>query len=533
MSQSRSFLGRRSVGPFAVMVGVCGLWAIALTGSAAAALPSNCAELGTTVTCTYAPGPQGTFVVPAGVGSVPVIADGGAGGGSLGGSGGRGAEVSADLNVTPGSTLFVEVGIGGGASGSGDAAGGGGESDVRACSIADSSCPAVGTARDSRLVVAGGGGGAGAAAGGGNGGAAGVGLTIPCNSGTNGTAAVLGNVGAGGAGGGCTTGGAGGAPGSGGVAGGAGTASSGGAGGGPRGGGGGAGFFGGGGGGSCGSTGACNGGGGGGGSSFGPTGSVFATAITGPSVVISYTAAATHASPATLSFPTQPQSTLSAPQTVTVTNTGVAPLVVTGVTFAGTDLQDYVITSNGCLGPIAAGASCTLGVSFAPQQKGPSAATLQIVSSDPSSPASVTLSGTGGQLPQGPTGATGATGPTGATGAPGPQGQAGKIELVVCHKVTKTVTTHGHKHKVTVQQCTTRLVAGTVKFTIDSDDLGASISRAGVIYATGLAVPTGSGRWQLVLTHQIHRLRRGHYTLTLRTRHGQRRILERRQITLT
>jgi hypothetical protein len=54
------------------------------------------------------------------------------------------------------------------------------------------------------------------------------------------------------------------------------------------GGGGGAGYFGGGGGGSNG-NGAGNSGGGGGGSSFGPTGSVFATAATGPSVTISYT----------------------------------------------------------------------------------------------------------------------------------------------------------------------------------------------------------------------------------------------------
>ena len=544
MSQSRSFLVRRHFFAVlsAVLMGSCGLWAIALAGPAAAVLPSNCAQAGSTVTCTFSPGPEGTFAVPAGVGSVHVVAVGGAGGGSLGGSGGPGAQVSANLNVTPGSTLFVEVAIGGGASGSLDAAGGGGESDVRTCSAADAGCPAVGTAQDPRLVVAGGGGGAGAAASGGSGGAGGTGSTILCNPGTNGTAAGgAGNPGAGGSGGGCTGGGAGGAPGSGGIAGGAGTASSGGAGGTVRGGGGGAGFFGGGGGGSCGSTGICNGGGGGGGSSFGPPGSGFATAATGPSVAISYVAAAAQASPATLSFPTQPQSTLSAPRTVTVTNTGAGALVVTGLTFAGTDAQDYLITSNECLGPIAAGASCTIGVSFAPQQQGPSAATLQIASNDANSPASVTLSGTGGQLPQGPTGATGTTGQTGATGAIGatgatgaigPRGPAGKIELVVCHKVTKTVTANGHKRRVTVQKCTTRLVSGTVKFTIDGGDLRATVSRAGVTYATGFAIPTGTGLWQLMLNHQIHRLRPGHYTLTLRTRHGKERI-QRRQITIT
>jgi hypothetical protein len=99
--------------------------------------------------------------------------------------------------------------------------------------------------------------------------------------------------------------------------------------------------------------------------------------------------------------------------------------------------------------------------------------------------------------------------------------------------MTKMITANRHKHKVTVQQCTTRLVSATVKFTIDSDDLGATVSRARVTYATGLAIPMGADRWRLVLTRQIQRLRPGYYTLTLRTRHGQRRILERRQLTIT
>ncbi|MBV9681339.1 MAG: choice-of-anchor D domain-containing protein [Solirubrobacterales bacterium] len=507
----------------AVSFGAYCLWAIALTGSAAAALPSNCAEVGTTVTCTYSPGPEGTFVVPAGVGSVRVVATAANGGTTFIGQGGAGAQVTSNLAVTPGSSLFVEVNVGGGSS-AGSGAPGGGESDVRTCSVS-ASCGALGTAQDPRVIVAGGGGGGGLGGGAGNGGSAGRAAGGPCTAGADGTAGNLstGSDG-GGIGGGCTAGGAGG---TGGAAGTAGTAGAGGNGGGGNGGGGGgAGYFGGGGG--AGSDGGIgSGGGGGGGSSFGPSGSVFGSATTGPSVLISYTAAAAQASPATLSFPTQPRSTLSAPQAVTLTNRGLAPLVVTGLTFAGANPEDYLITSDGCLGPIAAGASCTVGVSFAPQHQGSSAATLRIASSDPNSPASVTVSGTGGQLPQGPAGATG------ATGATGPQGPAGKIELVVCRKATKTVNTHGHKHKVNVQKCTTRLVSGTVKFTVGSDHLGATVSRAGVIYATGLAVPTGTGVWQLMVTHQIHRLRPGHYTLSLATRHGQRRIQERIQITIT
>lgn len=263
-----------------------------LAGSRAP-LSSNCTRSGATVTCTFSPGSEGTFAVPTGVSSVHVVADGGAGGNTLAGMGGPGAQVSSDLNVMPGSTLFVEAGIGGGAGGA-DGAGGGGESDVRTCSITNSTCPAVGSVNDPRLIVAGGGGGGGAAGGGGNGGAGGVGpaTRVGCIPGGNGGPGQGGQVGAGGAGGDCTTGGAGGASGPGGVAGGGGTASSGGAGGNEThgGGGGGAGFFGGGGGGSNG-AGVGNGGGGGGGSSFGPAGSVFTTATTAPSVRISYSTA--------------------------------------------------------------------------------------------------------------------------------------------------------------------------------------------------------------------------------------------------
>jgi hypothetical protein len=231
------------------------------------------------VTCTFSPGSEGTFAVPAGVTSVHVVALGGGGGSSLNASGGPGARVTSDLSVTPGSNLFVEVDIGGGAGDQahGTTGNGGGESDARTCSIANSTCPAVGSAHDPRLVVAGGGGGAGGVGGGQRGGAAGIGTQIPCNPGMDGVATSDSDQGKGG---GCTSGGAGG-----GGAATAGTASSGGA-GGFRGGGGGAGYFGGGGG-SSGSV--VNGGGGGGGSSFGPIGSVFATATTAASVAISYT----------------------------------------------------------------------------------------------------------------------------------------------------------------------------------------------------------------------------------------------------
>ena len=78
---------------------------------------------------TFLPtGAEQTFAVPAGVTSVHAIAvagKGGAGGtgGAPGGAGGFGALVSADLAVTPGQVLYIEVG-GNGSTGSTSASAG-------------------------------------------------------------------------------------------------------------------------------------------------------------------------------------------------------------------------------------------------------------------------------------------------------------------------------------------------------------------------------------------------------------------------
>ncbi|MGH9018533.1 MAG: glycine-rich protein, partial [Acidimicrobiales bacterium] len=136
-----------------------------------------------------------TYTVPPGVSSVTITAVGAPGGtgfdplaGGLASPGGDGATVTATVPVTPGQTLFVEVGgqgsIGPCYGGSTAAAfngggiadcggGGGGASDVRTCSMA--TCPGV--TPDTRLVVAGGGGGGGGqiSANGGTGGTGGTG----------------------------------------------------------------------------------------------------------------------------------------------------------------------------------------------------------------------------------------------------------------------------------------------------------------------------------------------------------------------
>lgn len=226
-----------------------------------------------------------TFTVPAGVYSLHVLAVGGSGG-SGGAAGGVGGEVNGDIEVTPGETLYVEVGgnggnadggfNGGGAAGTPGAGAGGGASDVRTSPLG------AGLKTEDRLIVAAGGGGgggpgegtpgSGGIAGGKEGGKGGTNEAI--EEGGGGGRLIEGGAGGGGSG---EAGGKGGR-GQGGVGGFAGTA----------GGGGGGGYFGGGGGGA-GLT--LAGGGGGGGSSLVPPGGGFTLPASGtpPQVDIIYT----------------------------------------------------------------------------------------------------------------------------------------------------------------------------------------------------------------------------------------------------
>jgi Collagen triple helix repeat (20 copies) len=441
-------------------IGAAGLTAALLLGAPAGAFAGGTPP---TVTQSFSStGSEQSFTVPVGVSSVRVQAIGAAGGtglsfgGHAGGSGGAGAVVTGELPVTAGEVLYVETAdnaFNGGAIGGFGGGNGGDASDVRTVPMGSSG------SLGSRLLVAAGGGGGGGVfvnGSGGSGGNAG-------SPGTNGTTESSGVGGAGGGAGTLTGGGAGGA-GCGstgpwnGIGGSFGLGGNGGAGfGAPQtgGGGGGGGYSGGGGGeGSCIANGpaGAGGGGGGGGSSFvfgGATFSSFGEAAlsTPPSVSITYPTPAT-ATPnvSSITFPaTQPQQTISAPQTITISNEGGNPLLITGTTFAGSTSplltdhpEDFLIGSSSCMGPIVFEASCQLTVRFAPQGEGTRTGTLQIASDAGAGPTVIALTGTGGTLPQGPTGATGpqgnegkegptgATGPQGATGAPGTQGSTGE-----------------------------------------------------------------------------------------------------------
>lgn len=93
------------------------------------------------------------------------------------------------------------------------------------------------------------------------------------------------------------------------------------------------------------------------------------------------------ASPSTLTFGSQALNTTSAAQAVTISNTGTASATSVAVSASG----DFSQTGN-CGTTIAAGASCTVNVSFRPTASGTRTGSLSIAGS---APVSVSLTGTG------------------------------------------------------------------------------------------------------------------------------------------
>ncbi len=552
-------------------IGMSAVCAALVVSSLAAGSASAASKVTETFTST---GAEQSFVVPAGVTSVHVRAVGAAGetaftdspflGAALGGAG---ASVAGSLPVTPGETLYVEVaasGFNGGGHFGFDGGGmGGGASDVR--TLSDGSVETL----ESRLLVAGGGGGGGGTFDEGSGGRGGdAGSPGEASTGSDGCCGEDQHS-DGGAAGTLTGGGIGGerceapAPWSGregsfGVGGEGGEEDA-----APEtgGGGGGGGYWGGGGGeGSCGFSGpeGAGGGGGGGGSSYvseEATSASFglASLSTGPSVSITYATAAT-ATPdsSTIAFPgTQPLSTVSAPQTITLTNSGGNPLEIWSEAFgdsspvvASDHPEDFLVDSSSCLGGVAFEGSCQLKVRFAPQGTGTRTATLQIAGDMGAGSTSIALTGIGGVLPQGPqgeTGAAGAKGEAGAmgsqgakgetgsqgepgqagepgkSGAAGPQGPAGAKGEQGPRGLTATYVCHPRRRHGSYKEACFVSVRSASKSAVK-----ASLERSGVVYASGTFSSSAASAGGLRLTAS-RKVKNGRYTLVLDSKRGTSR----------
>ncbi|MFY9559139.1 MAG: choice-of-anchor D domain-containing protein [Terriglobales bacterium] len=110
----------------------------------------------------------------------------------------------------------------------------------------------------------------------------------------------------------------------------------------------------------------------------------------GPAVSLSTTA---------LNFKKVPIGQTSAPQNVMLTNVGTATLNISSITASG----DFAISNNTCGASVAAGANCTVSVTFTPTKKGARKGTLTFNDNAPGSPQTVALSGTGQSITVSPT----------------------------------------------------------------------------------------------------------------------------------
>jgi hypothetical protein len=106
--------------------------------------------------------------------------------------------------------------------------------------------------------------------------------------------------------------------------------------------------------------------------------------------------AAIGVSPTSLTFANQQPGVASAPQTVTVTNVGGAPMANVGFALTGPAAASYAVAATTCGAVLSAQSSCTVQIVFTPAATGPIAAALVVSSSTPGVAAvEVPLNGSG------------------------------------------------------------------------------------------------------------------------------------------
>ncbi|MBU6378578.1 MAG: choice-of-anchor D domain-containing protein, partial [Gammaproteobacteria bacterium] len=103
-------------------------------------------------------------------------------------------------------------------------------------------------------------------------------------------------------------------------------------------------------------------------------------------------------SPTSLAFGEQVVNVTSAGRAVAVKNSGTAPLAINGITVSGADGSQFAQT-NTCGTSVAAGASCTVTVTFRPTTAGAKSASITIEHDAVGSPSTVSLAGTGVAAP--------------------------------------------------------------------------------------------------------------------------------------
>jgi hypothetical protein len=99
--------------------------------------------------------------------------------------------------------------------------------------------------------------------------------------------------------------------------------------------------------------------------------------------------------PSSVSFGSQPVGTTSAAETITLSNGGSIPLSISGLAMSGANSGDFDEMADTCGSALAAGSTCTIGVTFTPSSPGQRTATLSVTDNAGSSPQAASFAGTG------------------------------------------------------------------------------------------------------------------------------------------
>src|ERR1035437_6681850 len=97
-------------------------------------------------------------------------------------------------------------------------------------------------------------------------------------------------------------------------------------------------------------------------------------------------------SPTSLAFASQAVGATTAARMITLTNSGNADLSVTSIAVSGTNASDFAQTNN-CGSSVAAGADCTISVTFKPAAAGTRNAAVTVSDNAAGGPQTVALSG--------------------------------------------------------------------------------------------------------------------------------------------
>ncbi len=144
-------------------------------------------------------------------------------------------------------------------------------------------------------------------------------------------------------------------------------------------------------------------------------GSPHAVSLSGTGTGAPVTHPAISFGPTSISFSATNQNASSAPQTLTITNSGTGTLHLTApITLGGSNPTDFALNNN-CTAPAyVPGATCTLSLTFTPRGVGPRSASLAITDDAPNSPQTIQIGGLANAVDQ-PISAPSISNVTGAT----------------------------------------------------------------------------------------------------------------------